>query len=103
MKPGAIFVWVMLVGCGTEDPCGDRVDPSTTPGGLELTQSEHSLGWGDAECFQCHQSWQIHVVQCMERVDVEEISVQVDVADTESCVSCHGANGVALWTDTGGG
>lgn len=84
-----ILLW--LLGCSV-DPCDEVIDLSETPLGLDLTEEEHP-GWGNAECFQCHQAWRIHANSCVDGVDISGIDPDVD--DTRSCSECHGENGVS--------
>ncbi len=94
---------VLVTGCG--DPCDDVRDLTKSPAGIELTRSEHPAGWGNEQCFQCHQTWNIHQSRCVavDNIDVPAINDRlIDVEDPEECMSCHGNNGVDRDIDTGG-
>ncbi|NOY27575.1 MAG: hypothetical protein GXP62_17055 [Oligoflexia bacterium] len=97
---------LISTGCGNADPCAGTRDLSQSPAGLALTQQEHGVGWGQQECFQCHQIWKIHQQDCTSGVsiDVASINDQIDVEDASTCATCHGDNGVPglLPADTGG-
>lgn len=88
--------------CG-DDPCAGRRDLLQSPKGLVLTLDEHVLGWGQAECFQCHQTWNLHSSGCSEVLgdSAGDIDAWVDPQDTRSCIPCHGDNGVSEWGQEG--
>ena len=67
-----IALW--LLACA-QDPCAGTEDMTTSPAGLELTAEEHDIGWGETECFLCHQAWTIHAQDCVDgvRIDVAAI------------------------------
>ncbi len=93
-----IALW--LLACA-QDPCAGTEDMTTSPAGLELTAEEHDIGWGETECFLCHQAWTIHAQDCVDgvRIDVAAIEDRIDEDDTSSCVACHGSNGVEAWAE----
>lgn len=82
----------LLLGCTPADPC-----PETSmldgPEGLVLTEEEHGIGWGEAECWQCHQVETLHRTGCTPDVDLEAVQEQVEAEGLASCVACHGDNG----------
>lgn len=94
---------LFLAACGAPGPCEGVRDLATSPDGLRLAQEEHQAGWGQTDCFQCHQAWALHREACSsfadtgQAVDLAEIAEQVDPRDSSSCVPCHGANGVPAW------
>ncbi|HJN73466.1 MAG TPA: hypothetical protein QGF58_05985 [Myxococcota bacterium] len=93
---------LLLLACGDPDPCAGTRDLTRSPAALTLTAEEHGVGWGQEQCFQCHQAWNIHSQDCIGGVEVEEI--EADPEDPSTCVPCHGDNGVeALRVDTGEG
>ncbi|MES2639462.1 MAG: hypothetical protein V4850_08250 [Myxococcota bacterium] len=89
-----VVVLSVLGGCAAPDPCADKRDLSNSPAGLTLTAAEHPAGWGRAECFQCHQRWNVHQDDCIDGVAIGPIDTE------QGCASCHGGNGVSA--DTGG-
>lgn len=92
-----------LVACAPSDPCDVLQDLAATPGGLELTEEEHP-GWGRDVCLQCHPVSTFHEVDCFSAADVDfdAIDEQVDPLEPETCIACHGTNGVEGWVvDTG--
>jgi hypothetical protein len=81
-----------LIGCGDEDPCASRRDLSASPAGLTLVEAEHPTGWGQADCYQCHQRWTIHAEDCLDGIAVQGDDIAAEtIAD---CAACHGTNGV---------
>lgn len=90
-----ILLFLALFGCAAEDPCASRRDLLTSPAGLDLTPEEHPDGWGHADCFECHQRWEIHRYDCIDGVEVDTEALQA----VEECQSCHGYNGVEAWLD----
>lgn len=66
-----------------------------TPGGLTLTQAEHTLGWGNADCTLCHNLENIHLVNRTGiPLDIASIHDQAIVDGISGCAACHGNNGV---------
>jgi hypothetical protein len=99
-------VWLLLTaGCGRadRDACAYVRDLARSDGSLGLTRREHGVGWGNAECLQCHQTWNTHQMDCLRAVDVdlEAIRDVADFHDATTCVPCHGANGVPRLEDVG--
>lgn len=105
MIPRLVAILALLaVGCGEPDPCDGRRDLATSPDGLRLAESEHEAGWGQTDCFQCHQVFEIHRSVCSSftdtgLIDLTEVVARTDPGDTSTCVTCHGWNGVAAWKD----
>ena len=98
-----LFLVLLLPACQEDDPCAGVRDIFQSPRGLTLTREEHVLGWGQTECFQCHQLWSIHVSPCTAILgdSAGDINAGIDPEDTTTCISCHGTNGVDGWGDTG--
>lgn len=90
----------LLAGCGPVEPCpdGSMLDG---PGGLELVESEHQVGWGQADCWRCHTDATIHKLGCTPDVDLAAIQDQVAAQGLDSCSTCHGDNGTGTTDDTG--
>jgi hypothetical protein len=106
MRTIGLGLLLLLAGCPPADPCTRIRDLATSPAGLDLTQDEHP-GWGQTECFQCHQIVNIHRYDCFSAADIDVAAIRdlIDPEDTSTCVPCHGANGVPEWesiaNDTG--
>ena len=105
MRARWLLVGLWLVGCGPSDPCAGWHDALEGDDGLDLTADEHGPGWGQTECFQCHQAWNIHPVDCIDDSWIPFIDETTDVEDTLSCTACHGMNGTSSedWVDTTSG
>ena len=90
-----ILLALLVAACGEPQPCADVQALLDGPEGLILTEEDHALGWGEAECFACHQSWNFHQPECVEQAgwDVEFIDELSDAEDSSSCTACHGENG----------
>ncbi len=97
-----LLVVALAVGCGPADPCAGWNDSLEGDGGLQLTEAEHGVAWGQTACFQCHQAWTIHPPDCVADGTLEYIDELVDFEDSYSCTGCHGMNGTAEddWVDT---
>ena len=90
-------LWLLVVlGCDPE-PCEGSRDLAATPLGLELTAGEHPTGWGDGQCFLCHQAFATHLEPCtsVDGVDLRGIYDAAAEGDPAICVTCHGDNGTA--------
>lgn len=82
-----------LGACST-DPCATRGDILAGPGGLQVTQEEHVVGWGLEDCYQCHSVATLHLDGCSSSsLTAEDILDRVDPDDPTSCQDCHGTNG----------
>lgn len=87
----ALFLWMSAC---SPDPCSTRGDMLESPGGLQVEPSEHGVGWGQPECFQCHSVATIHEDGCSSSsMTAEDIRGMFDTADPTSCQMCHGDNG----------
>lgn len=88
-----LTILFLVAGCGPVEPCegGDMLDG---PAGLELAEEEHAIGWGQADCWQCHVESSLHRVGCTAGVDLDAVQDEVRALGLESCGSCHGDNGV---------
>jgi hypothetical protein len=97
---GACVLWMAVVTAGCAElelGCDDLGDMLTGPGGMTVTEDEHPTGWGQERCFSCHSVERMHVQNCteVEEVDLAAIRELVDAEGIDSCVQCHGDNGVA--------
>jgi len=62
--------------------------------GLVVTPAEHPDGWGRPECGACHALAVVHLRECTDGVDYQELDEIVAADGYESCSECHGSNGV---------
>lgn len=63
--------------------------------GLTLTEGEHEVGWGKAECTLCHQLENIHLENRTGLpIDIDQIHDDAIEDGVDGCPDCHGANGV---------
>ena len=63
--------------------------------GVVLTQTEHPLGWGEADCFLCHMTDNIHRTdRTGTGVNLEAVRSLVEEQGLASCADCHGTNGL---------
>ncbi|MFN8643056.1 MAG: hypothetical protein U0802_15900 [Candidatus Binatia bacterium] len=96
--------------------CGDNAEPQSedygnllnSPGGLVVLREEHPTGWARPDCFACHNVLNMHTVNrtglpsCRTLpqppttgcVDLDEIQLIIDNEGQDSCMQCHGDNGV---------
>jgi hypothetical protein len=86
------FLVLAAAGCADE-PCPEG-SMLASEGGLVVTEAEHPLGWGSAECTDCHALPAIHLAGCTPEVDLVEAREEVDLLGLDSCATCHGDNGV---------
>ena len=94
--PFFVFCLLGLNACGgSATNQGENFDNLlATPEGLVLTQSEHEIGWGHAECTMCHNLENIHLINRTEIViDIEVIHQQAIDNGITGCATCHGTNG----------
>jgi hypothetical protein len=83
-------------------------DILSSPDGLVLVEDEHRTGWGRSDCFGCHEIRSMHIVNrtslpnCNEVadpaaescIDLPEIQSIIHNGGEQSCMLCHGDNGV---------
>lgn len=99
LKIAAIFLPLLaLAACGDfEASEGENYgDILATVQGLTLTEEEHGIGWGEANCFLCHQADNIHRTDRSAGgiLDVAAIRQQIRDEGVSACSGCHGTNGV---------
>jgi hypothetical protein len=96
----SLFLLVVATGCGstggvTSENYGNLL---ASPQGLILVQEEHPTGWGRAECFGCHEIFNIHTINRTglpdAEVDLPGVRAIVFNQGLASCPQCHGNNGV---------
>jgi hypothetical protein len=97
-----LFFLTVLASCsdvrGQEPQYEDYGDIFERNGGsFVLKRDLHELGWGKTECFLCHNINNIHKVERVAalKIDLKAIDDQVAKEGLNSCVDCHGNNGVA--------
>lgn len=63
--------------------------------GAVITQDEHVTGWGEANCFACHNTVSMHQTDRsgtgLNMAAIRQLTVDDGL---ESCVGCHGTNGL---------
>lgn len=102
--PQRIFLGGLLLlvaaGCGSEagvtsENYGNLL---ASPDGLVLVQQEHPTGWTRPDCFACHNVRNIHYVNrtglADDVIDLPGVRAIVASGGAESCLMCHGNNGV---------
>lgn len=93
--------------------CGNSASPEgenygnllASPGGLLVLEEEHPSGYGRPDCFLCHEIRGMHIVNRTDLpncngvdepcIDLQAIQSIIRQGGEESCVLCHGTNGVA--------
>lgn len=92
------LVFLLFAGCGSFEVSDgeDHGNILNTALGLVLTQEEHAIGWGESNCFLCHQADNIHQINRtgLDSVNVATIQSTVLKEGLSSCDDCHGTNGV---------
>lgn len=96
--------------------CGDNAEPMSenygnllnSPGGLLVLEEEHPTGWQRPDCLACHNVLNMHTVNrtglpscnalpqppdtgCIDLLEIQQI---IDNEGPDSCMMCHGDNGV---------
>jgi len=87
----------MVVACVGGDDSGQNFgNIFESSEGLILTEEDHPSGWGREDCFICHPLSEIHQEDRTELgiLPLEDIREFVNQEGPESCVICHGDNGV---------
>jgi hypothetical protein len=89
-----IFIVTSLTSCGKYDEPYEVQQNIVNTGTLTIEEANHPTGWGQKQCFMCHQKDGIHVVDRLDgvNVDLETIRASVDLNGEKACVACHGAN-----------
>ncbi|MEO8604749.1 MAG: hypothetical protein ABI629_19425 [bacterium] len=91
---------ILLAGCGSEAaPQSENYgNLLASPGGLVVLEEEHPSGWMRADCFGCHNVNNIHHVNRTglpnDEVDLPGVRAIVQSGGEDSCMMCHGNNGV---------
>ncbi len=102
---GLITAGLVTAGCERAAPCAGRGDMTRSEAGLTVTAGEHGIGWGQQDCALCHPSWSLHAHSCSAvDIDMTDVNERADLSAPETCVPCHGDNGVSQWkeaADTG--
>jgi len=106
--PVVALLCLTLSACGSDGPehSDDYGNLLNSPEGLILVHEEHPTGWMRSECFACHEPRNFHQVNrtglpdCEDVgpdvacIDLQEIRSTVRAQGEDSCVLCHGNNGV---------
>lgn len=87
------MVILLALGCAVEAVC-DSGGVARSEAGLVLTATDHPDAWGRSDCTACHALESLHRQGCAPGVDYVEVRALVDDQGVDSCVSCHGDNGV---------
>lgn len=94
---GCLLAFVCIVGCGSDNTLTgeDHGNLAVGESGLILTQTEHEEGWGEANCFFCHNMANIHQTdRTGTGLNLEAIRTLTEEEGLDSCVDCHGTNGL---------
>lgn len=98
----------LLAACGNDGPeQGENYgNLLLSPGGLTVLEEEHPTGWGRADCQACHERRNAHIenrtglADCADVppgtacIDLDEIQGIIRAQGDQSCMLCHGENGV---------
>jgi hypothetical protein len=105
--------WSLLAALPLLLACGDSGSPEgedygnllASPGGLVVLEEEHPTGFGRPDCFLCHEIRSMHIVNRTDLpdcdgveeacIDLEEIQSIIRQGGEQSCMLCHGTNGVS--------
>lgn len=94
----AVFVGIVLLNsCGSmNNLSGENYgDIAGGPGGITLTEAEHPVGWKKANCFECHNNYNIHQQdRTGTGLNLQAIRAMTEEDGLESCPTCHGTNGI---------
>lgn len=88
---------LLIVSCGSNNGVDgeDYGDIAAGDSGITLTQAEHEVGWGKANCFQCHMSENIHQKDNTGTgINLGAIRQMTTEEGLSSCPVCHGTNGL---------
>lgn len=98
MKKLLVLILMLgALGCAEGDDMGqDFGNIFDSPEGIILTEDEHPDGWGREDCFACHPLEEIHQEDRTQTsiLPIEDIQEFVNEEGLDSCVICHGDNGV---------
>jgi hypothetical protein len=99
-----ILCLLAVVACAAA--CGSDAGPQSenygnllaSPGGLVVLEEEHPTGWMRADCFGCHNVNNMHQINRTglpdDEVDLPGIRAIIQSGGEDSCMMCHGDNGV---------
>jgi len=92
------LLFLIVTGCGSD---GDLDSENygnllASPAGLIVVEGEHPSGWGRPDCFTCHEMRNMHLVNRTGIPDLDLAAIRALIRDQgeDSCVQCHGTNGV---------
>lgn len=94
-----IFLVLLFFGCGNDKPNMENYgDIYSSDEGIVVSQAEHQSGWGKQNCFLCHNSRNLHLLNeefpPPDGFDLKQIQKLVTEKGIESCKTCHGSNGL---------
>lgn len=87
----------LIAACGSNSAIEgeDYGDIAAGDSGTTLTQSEHPVGWGKSNCFECHNTVNMHMTDNTGTgLNLEAIRAMTEQEGLASCPTCHGTNGV---------
>ena len=90
-------VAIIGFGCGSDHDIDGEDHGNIVAGALGaiLTQTDHPSGWGEANCFLCHNKDNIHQTdRSGTGLNLEAIRSLTETDGLESCSGCHGTNGL---------
>lgn len=92
-----LAVSIAIASCGSYETISgeDYGDIAAGDSGITLTQAEHPVGWGKAECFECHMTENMHQTdRTGTGLNLQAIQDMTREQGLLSCPTCHGTNGV---------
>lgn len=92
-----LAVSMTIASCGSyNDISGENYgDIAAGDSGITLTQAEHPVGWGKANCFECHMTENMHQTdRTGTGLNLQAIQDLTREQGLASCPICHGTNGV---------
>lgn len=92
-----ICLLALFCACGSANNIGgeDYGNIAAGPMGITLTQAEHPYGWSRADCYECHNDFNIHQEdRTGTGINLDAIRTMTENQGLASCATCHGTNGV---------
>lgn len=94
MKPAYLMIFLFLVGCGEQKRQYEQYNINSVQD-LTLTSSNHPHGFGESQCFVCHNPSNLHRVNRIKAPNFDLANPLVKQSGIASCRGCHGSNGVS--------
>lgn len=100
LRLGAVLIAFAIAACGSggSPQSANYGNLLASPGGLIVLEEEHPAGWGRSDCFGCHDVKNMHQVNRTglpdDQVDLPGINAIIANQGEQSCMLCHGTNGV---------